>query len=310
MSTAPAAVIAATAKENMKKKRLYQLIMAIMGTVLTHLAWDPTDIIPGNGFVVSNIIASAAFGLIAGVLFKKHFDIFFAGTFAGMCSKVALPQWYWTFVLGAMVFVFWVLLEKKFIGVGGKFGTTAMVSGLATSLIIMIVTPGYGNNVWINPALWGQMDGYLWLFGILLGALACASTLFVRNKGELVKNTTVAAAMIGLIGALVLLLITSQPKGWGSSYGATLAAIVYTASFAGMASKERLDPCKVYNEYIAFAITGAIAGALFMAVYGFLLVGGRYGFIGFCAVLIYNKLICPQLRKMQARKAPAPAASA
>ncbi len=220
-----------------------------------------------------------------------------------MCSKVALPQWYWTFILGAMVFVFWILLEKKFAGVGGKFGTTAMVAGLATSLIIMIVTPGYGNNIWINPTLWLQMDGWLWLFGILLGALACAATLYVRNKGELVKNTTVAASMIGLIGALVLLLITTKPTGWSSSYGATLAAIVYTAAFAGMASKERLDHCNVFSEYVAYAITGAIAGALFMAVYGFLLVGGRYGFIGFCSVLIYNKLLCPYVfRKMAAKR--------
>ncbi len=315
MSTTPAAPAAPAAvkAENMKKKRIYQLIMAIAGTVLTQLAWNPTKLFGYAG--ISNIIASASLGLIAGVLFKKHFDIFYAGTFAGMCSAAVLPNVGWAFLLGLFVFVFWVLLEKKFIGVGGKFGTTAMVSGLATSLIILIATPGYPYPLF-NGALYGQVSEWiLWVFGPIAGAIGCAATLYVRNKGELVKNTTVASAMIGLLGASFLLLITATtPPSTGTTtvatYGTVLAGIVYTASFAGMASKERLDTCKVYSEYVAFAITGAIAGVLFMAIYGFMLVGGRFGFIGFCSVLIYNKLICKFLKARQAKAKPAPPVNA
>jgi len=40
-----------------------------------------------------------------------------------------------------------------------------------------------------------------------------------------------------------------------------------------------------------------------MALLPLFLVGGRFGFLGFCSVLIYNKLICPLLKKTSKYKA-------
>jgi len=168
-----------------------------------------------------------------------------------MCTISVIPEWYWLLVLGGLVFVFWVLLEPYFAGVGGKFGTTAMVSGLTTAFIQWLVS-GFTKNPWFGEVLfkaanYNQLDGYLWVLGPILGAIACTAMIFIRNKGELVKNTTVAAAMIGLLGGFSLLWIAIKvPSSTTVTYGTLLAGAVYTAAFAGMASKERLDPCHCF----------------------------------------------------------------
>ncbi len=293
MSTAPAA---APAAENMKKKRIYQLIMAIAGTVLTILVQQPNASIGYSG--MNNIIASAGLALVAGVFFKKHFDIFFSGTFAGMCAATIIPNLGWAVLLGAMVFVIWVLLEKKFAGVGGKFGTIAMISGLIVSLIAWTI-----EKAW-PVANYAMLDWICWLGAPAFGALACAMTLYLRNKGELVKNTTVASAMVGLVGAFLLLLITAKTfdNTTTLTYGFVFSAVVYTASFAGMASKDRLKNER-FNEYISFAITGAMAGLIILGIWGILGYGGKYGFSGFLAVLVFNKLLVKLLNKRKAAPA-------
>jgi len=287
-------------KSEEKKKRVYQLIMAIAGTVLTWLVWNPNKTTGYSG--ISNIIASAGLGLIAGVLFKKHFDIFYSGTFAGMCSAAVIPAIYWAILLGVVVFAVWVALEKLFAGVGGKFGTIAMISGLIVATIVLIVQGAtYKHPIASGVANYKQLNWIIWLCTPLLTAAACTATLFVRNKGELAKNTTVASAIVGLLGAFLLLLITSKvPTSTTVSYGTVFAGAVYSASFAGMASKDRLKTYDMYSEYVAFAITGLIVGFIYLGIFGILMVGGKFGFSGFLSVLVYNKGICKLLEKKKA----------
>jgi len=54
------------------------------------------------------------------------------------------------------------------------------------------------------------------------------------------------------------------------------------------------------NEYLAFAITGAISACILFSIWGILCMGGKYGFSGLVAVLIYNQVILRLLNRKKA----------
>ena len=119
----------------------------------------------------SAVIASAIIGLIGGLILKEYQGINYAASFAGMSSLSA-----WTGpILGALVFIVWLLLEDHFKGVGGKLGTIALISGIIYCLFT-------GNTNLVSN--WDNINILTWM---IIGAIGTTFTLGVRK--EIINNS-------------------------------------------------------------------------------------------------------------------------
>ncbi|MFX0099314.1 MAG: hypothetical protein ACFFCS_07000 [Candidatus Hodarchaeota archaeon] len=300
-------------EKSIVQKRIEQLVAAVVGTCLT---WWVRNLYLGTG--INSTIASAGIGLIGGLVLKDHFAIFFAGTFAGMSSAGAVPNIFYAALIGGILWVIWVLQEKMFAGCGGKFGQIAMWAGMLGTLFVPIFTPTYQHKIlinWANPAApWTGLTWVNWVFSPILMGVAAMFTFYLRNNKPRVVNTTVASAIVGLLGGFIILtgVGISETLWTGTSYASAFTAYVYTGSFVGMAGTNRLcwledeEKTPLINDYLGFLITGAIAGILFLAIAGIFGYGGKYGFTAFCSVLIFDKLVKPLMNKIGGKeKAPA-----
>jgi hypothetical protein len=277
------------ATEDIKRSRIEMLVVAIIGVVVTWFAHTCGG--------VSNIIASAGFGLVGGLVLKKHFAIFYSATFAGMCSAAVIPHWWWAVLLGIVVWVIWILLEKLFAGVGGKFGMIAMVAGQIVAIPVLLVDDIAKHPIYNDAAVYP--DIFAWLLCPCVGAVSAYMVVWLlKNKSETVKNTTVGSAIVGLVGAFILLGINDGDIATVSDLEAIkglLAASCFTGSFVGMASAARMEAKGLMPDYVPYLITGAISSWILLIIIPYLNTGGKYGFSAFCAVLIWNQIIAKYL---------------
>jgi len=308
-------------KETPLPHRVNQLIAAIIGTIL---AWAMTTQVG-----IDAVLSSAAVALCGGILTKKYHGIVMAGSFAGMSSLAAVPAWYWAVIVGVIVFVLWVGLEKMMAGVGGKYGFLACISGFLAQFIIKPITGGDWSTLFFTPAVWqawfvGATGAYLINIPlcILLSVIGAVATLWARDHLVTPKmggeNTTIASALVGIIGyavcwGIAMTMAHSVPPPAADASAAEiskyntgltvvaaeagkLGAFIYMGSFVGMASKSRVRKGGQGN-IPAFAIAGAVAGVLFLATRFILPYGGLYGFTAAIAVMIYDFLIAGKIFK-------------
>lgn len=261
------------------KKQFLTVIVAIIGCAVTFSLNHGAIKINGEIYylplTLGAVVASALIGLIGGFVFKSHAAVNHSASFAGMSAMIAIATTEQSIMVGAVVGVTYIFLEKRFGGVGGKLGTIGMIS----TLIVATILQPFNSYSHLNFGAWTAVTPTLVIASIVTGALGSAMTLAVREQIVLKtfksNDAVIGSATVGLIGGLLLPYIPTV--------GSALSLVLYEGSFAGMSSRKRL------SGYPAFLIAGALAGALFIAICGlFPGCGGKLGFMAFSSVLIYQ----------------------
>lgn len=261
------------------KKQFLTVLVAIIGCVVTFSL--NCGAIKMNGQIyylplkLGPVVASALIGLIGGFVFKSHAAVNHSASFAGMSAMIAIATTEQSIMVGVVVGIVYILLEKMFGGVGGKLGTIGMIS----TLIVATILQPFTSYSYCNFAAWTAVTPTIVIASIVTGALGSAVTLAVREQVVLKtyksNDAVIGSTTVGLIGGLLLPYIPTV--------GSMLSLVLYEGSFAGMSSRKRLPG------YPAFLTAGALAGALFVAIYGlFPGCGGKLGFMAFSSVLIYH----------------------
>ena len=249
----------------------------------------------------TNVMASSAITLICCMCLNKRLtQAAFCGTFAGMASSSIIPSWKYALGLGSFTSVLYeVLIDKKnaFVGVGGRLGATAFIASLLTASI-----QGTPTGLSLSSLAIDNIQTNVVLKMMLWHAVGSVGTIYLRQVGDdtTTKDAVRASAIVGLIGALFL-----QDK--------TAALALYGGSFVGMSAPARLLhgilPSQVLNNgkvvpmitrtglFTAFAIAGALGGAIHGISIGFGWFnggwGGKAGLCGFLGCLLYRSLISP-----------------
>jgi len=261
------------------KKQFLTVFVAIIGCVITfslnHGAIKLNGQIYYLPLSLDAVVASALIGLIGGIVFRSHAAVNHSASFAGMSALIAIATIEQTIMVGVVVGIIYLLLEKMFGGVGGKLGTIGMLSTLIVATLLQSLNP----YSYCNFTAWTVVTPTLVIASIVTGALGSAATLAVREQLVLKiyksNDAVIGSATVGLIGGLFLPYIPIV--------GSVLPLVLYEGSFTGMSSRKRLPG------YPAFIIAGALAGAIFIVLYGlFPGCGGKLGFMAFSSVLIYQ----------------------
>ena len=281
------------------KKHFLIVLVAIIGCVVTfslnHGAININGQIYYLPLKLGPVVASGLIGLIGGFVFKNHAAVNHSATFAGMGAMIAIATTEQSIMVGIIVGMLYMLLEKRFGGVGGKLGTIGMLSTLIVATVLQL----FNQYSYCNFAAWTAVTPTLVVASIVTGALGSAVTLAVREQVVLKtyksNDAVIGSAAVGLIGGLLLPYIPTV--------GSTLSLVLYEGSFVGMSSRKRLPG------YPAFLIAGALAGVLFVAIYGlFPGCGGKLGFMAFASVLIYqyglSKLLLSKKSKLELASSP------
>ena len=240
------------------------------GTLVTF--WISVDL--GHGAVV----ASGLVGIFAAAFLKPYAAPIFSGSFVGMASSqlFGYPGMALAGIIAGLIFV---LGKHVFNGFGGKLGTTAWAGCIFSALILG------------EPLLTSSVPG--WDVGrpLLIYCIAGAMVTFILSIW-FGQGPVMASGMIGLAAGLLL------PAIHGSELGGTLAAGVYSASFAGMSGTNRFE--KAYW----MALAGVMVTLAFMYSSPFMGGGGgKLGTIAFGAVIGVRGLIgiAGHLRRVRGR---------
>lgn len=214
---------------------------------------------------ISAVIASAIAGIFAGIVFPQYAVAAFCGSFVGMASPgmFSFPM---LLLAGALAALLYHVGGSNYLGVGGKLGTTAFFGTLGVALL-------NGEKI-----IHEWTADYSILPVVLIYAAAGACVTHIISE-KLKTGVVVASGIVGLVAGIILPLIHE-------ANGASYAALVFCASFAGMASK------KVLNKSWLFLIAGAVCGLIFFfssPYYNGL--GGKLGTIAFISVLVIKTLI-------------------
>ncbi len=237
------------------------LIANTAGALLTFWASQDLGIGP--------VLASAAVGLLGGLLLPKVSAEIYTGSFVGMCSIGVAPHFSRLLLAGMIAGLVFYASRYVLIGFGGKLGTIAFTSVILATLLVGARLP--------SPA--PQTSEFTWTI-VLSAALAAGSTWVLADYKNL--GAVRASSIVGLIGGFALPLLLPMT-------GSDHAAAVFCASFAGMVSRERMP--KLWMVLLA----GAAAGAIFQfsaSLFGG--IGGKLGTIALASVLSvwgYNAIL-------------------
>ncbi|MBM3138003.1 MAG: hypothetical protein FJZ98_07425 [Chloroflexi bacterium] len=234
------------------KNAANSLVANSTGALLTF--WASQDL--GMGPVLS----SAAVGLLGSLLLPKLSAEIFTGSFVGMCSRAAVPQF--SLILFAGLIAGWIfhMSRSTLVGFGGKLGTIAFAS------VILTAWMAGGKPSSLAP----PTADFTWAF-VISSALAAALTWLLAEYKNL--GAVRASSLVGLIGAFILPLLLP-------SAGGDHAVAVFCASFVGMASHERMP--KPWMIILAGAIAGVIFQLSAPLFGGF---GGKLGTIALVSVM-------------------------
>ncbi|MFB6250927.1 MAG: hypothetical protein ABEI27_04450 [Halobellus sp.] len=211
------------------------------------------------------VVAAALVGLLADRLVPSYSAAVYCGTFVGMASAALFANVATVTAAGVVAGMVFVAADRAFDGFGGKLGTTAFV-GCAAIALATGTTGGTGGIVALPTAI-----------GYAFAGAAAAGVTYVSSV-RLGHGPVQASALVGLVGGLVCPPLLSVGDG--------VAAVIFCASFAGMAKPERVPG------ELTMVATGALCGLLFAAT-GTVLVGfgGKLGTIAFTACLLVRGLL-------------------
>ncbi|SFR35278.1 MULTISPECIES: hypothetical protein [Halorubrum] len=206
------------------------------------------------------VVASALVGLCAHLLTETYGAPAYCGSFVGMATPAAgadLGAVAAAAVAAAAVFV---LAKRAFNGFGGKLGTTAFVGCLSVAAFGGLA-PGTGSVP--EPTVAAG----------LVAAAGLAAVVTYLLSVRLDHGPVVGSAVVGLVAGVVC------PPLFAA--GDAVAAVAFCASFAGMATPERIPGPG------PMLLAGGVAGAVFVgATPYFVGFGGKLGTIAFTACLV------------------------
>ena len=211
------------------------------------------------------IVAAALVGLVADRVAPSHGAAVYCGAFVGMASPALFPDTVTVAVAGVVAGVVFVVADGVFDGFGGKLGTAAFAGCVAVAPVFG-ATGGAG-----TPVAPPTVVGYA-----LAGAAAAGVTSVCAVR--LGHGPVQASALVGLVGGLVCPPLL--PAGDG------LAAVVFCASFAGMARPTRVPG--TWTMAAAGAVCGLLVAATSTVFVGF---GGKLGTVAFVACLVVRGLL-------------------
>ncbi|OTF04953.1 hypothetical protein [Halorubrum sp. SD612] len=209
---------------------------------------------------VGAVVASALVGLCAHLLTETYAAPAYCGSFVGMATPAAGADLGSVAAAGAAAAVVFVLAKRAFNGFGGKLGTTAFVGCLSVAAVGGLA-PGTG-----------AVPGPTVAAGLVAAAAVAAVVTFLVSV-RLGRGPVVASAVVGLVAGVVC------PPLFAA--GDAVAAVAFCASFAGMATPERIPGPG------AMLLAGGVAGVAFVgAAPYFVGFGGKLGTIAFAACLV------------------------
>ncbi len=233
-------------------------------TVLAVAAGAPLTRLLAVDLGLGVVVAAALVGLLADRLVPSHGAAVYCGAFVGMASPAlftGLPAVTGAGLVAGTVFV---AAEQVFDGFGGKLGTTAFV-GCAAVALALGADGGSGSAV----------SGPITVGYVLAGAAAAGITYL--SSVRLDHGPVQASALVGLVGGLICPALPTAGEG--------VAAVVFCASFAGMARPDRVPGVG------AIAVAGGLCGVLVAATAPVLVgFGGKLGTIAFVACLVVRGL--------------------
>ena len=162
------------------------------------------------------IVAAALVGLLADRLLPSYGAAVYCGAFVGMASPAVFATLPAVTAAGLVAGMVFVAAEQVFDGFGGKLGTVAFV-GCAVIALALGAEGGSGTAVSGTTAV-----------GFALAGAAAAGITYLSSV-YLNHGPVRASALTGLVGGLVC----PAPPVVGDG----IAAVVFCASFAGMASR-------------------------------------------------------------------------
>ena len=206
------------------------------------------------------VVASALVGLCAHLLTETYGAPAYCGSFVGMATPAAGAD------LGAVVAAalaaaaVFVLAKHAFNGFGGKLGTTAFVGCLSVAAFGGLA-PGTGPVP--EPTVAAGL--------VAAAALGAVATYLLSVRLD--HGPVVGSAVVGLVAGVVC------PPLFAA--GDAVAAVAFCASFAGMATPERIPGLG------PMLLAGGVAGIVFVgATPYFVGFGGKLGTIAFTACLV------------------------
>jgi len=211
------------------------------------------------------VMASGLVGILATLIFPEYDTPIFCGSFVGMASSSLLPGYLYIGLAGVIAGGVYVIGKLVFKGFGGKLGTTAFIGCVLAAVIT-------GQSFSSETVITGQELELLLVYSVL-GAVG---TFIISVRLD--NSAVISSAAVGVLGAAVLPAIYPE-------FGNTLAIMVYCASFAGMASLDRIK-----NELL-MAAAGIICAIVFSFSSPYLGgAGGKLGTIAFLSVITINGL--------------------
>ena len=214
---------------------------------------------------VGPVVASALVGLCAHLLTETYGAPAYCGSFVGMATPAADADLGSVVAAGLVAAGVFVVAKRAFDGFGGKLGTTAFVGCLSVAAFGGLA-PGTGAVP--GPAVAAGLVG--------TAALAALATFLLSVRLD--HGPVVGSAVVGLVAGLVC------PPLFAA--GDAVAAVAFCASFAGMATPERIPGPG------AMLLAGGVAGTAFVgATPYFVGFGGKLGTIAFAACLLTAGLL-------------------
>ena len=209
---------------------------------------------------VGPVVASALVGLCAYLLSETYGAPASCGSFVGMATPAADADLGAVAAAGVAAGVVFVVAKRAFNGFGGKLGTTAFVGCLSVAAVGGLA-PGAGSVP--APTVAAGL--------VVAAALAAVVTFLISVR--LGHGPVVASAVVGLAAGILC------PPLFAA--GDAVAAVAFCASFAGMATAERIPGPG------AMLLAGGTAGVAFVgAAPYFVGFGGKLGTIAFAACLV------------------------
>ncbi|MBF8436370.1 hypothetical protein I0Q91_04695 [Halanaerobiaceae bacterium Z-7014] len=238
-------------------KDLYNFFSVVVGGLVTFFLAQEL------GLTV--VLASGLVGVISHLVLPKYEVPIFCGSFVGMASASLLPGYSYLAFAGIIAGIVYVLGKFSFNGFGGKLGTTAFIGCVLAAIFT-------GQEFVVSSIPQGSLAVQILIYSVIGAVLT-----FVLNV-RLKNSAVISSGLVGVLAAIILPVI--HPAN-----GATLAVMVYCASFAGMSAKHRIS-----NE-LQMIIAGIIAGLIFIYTSPYLGgAGGKLGTTAFASVITVNGL--------------------
>ena len=209
---------------------------------------------------VGAVVASALVGLCAQLVTETYGAPAYCGSFVGMATPAGAADLIAVTAAGLVAAVVFVAAKRAFNGFGGKLGTTAFVGCLAVAAVGGL-SPGAGSVP--EPSVAAAL--------VVAAAVAAVATFVVSVRLD--HGPVVGSAVVGIVAGVVC------PPLFAA--GDAIAAVAFCASFAGMATPERIPGSG------AMLFAGAVSGVVFVGAAPFFVgFGGKLGTIAFVACVV------------------------